>query len=126
MEAERNAPFARGDLAPSGEFSRPEGLVYCAPPPCTLQCKSPGESHGKAILFAASDLVFPAKGPWDQAFDFRFDDLDVPFADLPAPGQHIPRGAPILTFFAKAESSAECEAALVKMAGDLDRAMGDG
>jgi predicted ATP-grasp superfamily ATP-dependent carboligase len=80
--------------------------------------------HGKAILFAANDVVFPAQGPWDQAFDFGFDDLNVPFADLPAPGQRIPHGAPILTFFAKAKSSAECEASLVKLAGDLDRAVG--
>jgi predicted ATP-grasp superfamily ATP-dependent carboligase len=126
MDAERNAPFARGDLTPSGEFSRREGPVHCTPHPCTVQSESPVVYHGKAILFAANDLVFPAKGPWDQAFDFSIDDLNVPFADLPAPGQQFPRGAPILTFFAKAKSSADCEAALVKMAGDLDRAVGGG
>jgi predicted ATP-grasp superfamily ATP-dependent carboligase len=80
--------------------------------------------HGKAVLFARVDIEFPKDGPWTAAFDFALDSLQVPFADVPAPGQHILRGAPILTFFSNAASMAECESALVKIAADLDRALG--
>ncbi len=84
----------------------------------TLRC------HGKAILFARTDLVFPEDGPWNAAFEFRLADLDVPFADIPAPGQRISRGSPVLTFFAAADSQAECEAELRKIAFGLDRSLG--
>ena len=80
-------------------------------------------SHGKAILFAESDVVFPGEGPWNTAMDHSLADLDVPFADIPATGQRIPRGSPVLTFFASANSSEECEAELRKIALDLDRAL---
>jgi predicted ATP-grasp superfamily ATP-dependent carboligase len=45
----------------------------------------------------------------------------VTYADIPAPGEKIRAGRPVLTFFARADSPAACEAKLREVAGDLDR-----
>jgi predicted ATP-grasp superfamily ATP-dependent carboligase len=92
-------------------------------------CQEPGKMpswptfvetySGKAILYAPIDFTFPAAGPWDD--DYPFADLRRRFADLPHPGQPIRRGQPVLTFFADGDSPASTEAALRKIAGDLDR-----
>ena len=74
---------------------------------------------GKAILYAPTDFTFPAAGPWDD--DYPFADLRRRFADLPHPGQRIRRGQPVLTFFTDGDSPVSTEAALRKIAGDLDR-----
>jgi uncharacterized protein len=74
---------------------------------------------GKAVLYAPVDFTFPAAGPWED--DYPFADLRRRFADLPHPGQQIRRGQPVLTFFADGDSPASTEAALRKIAGDLDR-----
>ena len=74
---------------------------------------------GKAILYAPVDSTFPAAGSWDD--DYPFADLRRRFADLPHPGQHIRRGQPVMTFFADGDSPMSTEAALRKIAGDLDR-----
>lgn len=80
-------------------------------------------SHGKAILFAEHDIVFPKDGPWMAAFDHHLADVDMPFADIPAPGQTIARGDPVLTFFARGETASDCENELRKIAADLDRVL---
>ena len=80
---------------------------------------SPSGHPGKAILYAPVDFTFPAAGPWDD--DYPFADLRRRFADLPHPGQAIRRGQPVLTFFADGDSPMSTEAALRKIAGDLDR-----
>jgi len=80
--------------------------------------------HGKAIYYAPRDLIVPADGPWTVALNTDFASLDVPFADIPYPGQHIPCGEPALTFFASGETMAACESALRKIAGNLDRILG--
>ncbi len=106
-------------------FAAAVGQVSSLPlPPAGAGWKPARRHHGKAILYAADDLVFPAAGPWSSAYDFLLADLDVPFADLPTPGQRISRGSPVLTFFAAGDSLAECEILLRKTALDLDRALG--
>jgi predicted ATP-grasp superfamily ATP-dependent carboligase len=80
---------------------------------------------GKAILFARAPLVFPADGPWDRRPAGRrrpMDPAEVPaFADIPAAGQPIKAGRPILTFFARGDTPASCQDALRQIARDLDR-----
>lgn len=77
---------------------------------------------GKAILFARDDLHFPAEGPWMTELRSPRPVHELPaFADIPAAGEHIEAGKPILTFFAAAESAAACEDALRQIAADLDR-----
>jgi predicted ATP-grasp superfamily ATP-dependent carboligase len=66
---------------------------------------------GKAYLFAARDLVFPAEGPWLEAI--RNPTAGLPaFADVPPAGQAIPAGRPVFAFFAETESVPSCLARL--------------
>jgi predicted ATP-grasp superfamily ATP-dependent carboligase len=81
---------------------------------------------GKAILFARQDLVFPAEGPWMAELRSRPPEEMPHFADIPAPGERIPSGKPVLTFFARGDSAAACEEALREMTGDLDRLLHGG
>ncbi|HEY7307862.1 MAG TPA: ATP-grasp domain-containing protein [Gemmataceae bacterium] len=77
---------------------------------------------GKAIQFARADLVFPAEGPWMAELRSPSAIVDLQtFADIPAAGEHIETGRPILTFFACAGSPSACEDALRRIAADLDR-----
>jgi predicted ATP-grasp superfamily ATP-dependent carboligase len=77
---------------------------------------------GKAILFARADLYFPAEGPWTTALHSPKLVQELPdFADLPAAGERIECGKPILTFFACADSVSACEGVLRQIAADLDR-----
>jgi predicted ATP-grasp superfamily ATP-dependent carboligase len=84
------------------------------PPP------GPGTSvAGKAILYARDQLVFPGYGPWCDSFDQHPDALD--YADIPHPGERIPRGRPVLTVFASASSDEECMQQLREKVQALDR-----
>jgi uncharacterized protein len=77
---------------------------------------------GKAILFARDDLHFPAEGPWMAELRSPKPLHEPPaFADIPACGERIEAGKPVLTFFAAADSTAACEDALRQIAADLDR-----
>ncbi len=77
---------------------------------------------GKAILFARADLHFPTDGPWMEQLRSMRPILELPaFADIPAAGERIEAGRPILTFFARAGSVSACEDALRRIAADLDR-----
>ncbi len=79
-------------------------------------------SLGKAILFARDDLIFPADGPWMSELRSPTPGEEMPaFADIPAAGERIEAGRPILTFFARAGSPSACEDALRCIAADLDR-----
>jgi predicted ATP-grasp superfamily ATP-dependent carboligase len=62
----------------------------------------------KGILYAKETLLFPTRGPWMEAFDYSLDDLSVPYADIPHPGDRIEKGHPILTLFASAEDPQTC------------------
>jgi predicted ATP-grasp superfamily ATP-dependent carboligase len=75
---------------------------------------------GKAILFAAQPLVFPAEGPWTIALQQGAGPWDLPaFADVPVPGTRTERGRPVLSFFARATSVTSCLEALRATAADL-------
>jgi uncharacterized protein len=77
---------------------------------------------GKAILYARDDLHFPTEGPWMAELRSPRPIHELPaFADIPAAGERIEAGKPVLTFFAAADSAAACEDALRQIAVDLDR-----
>jgi predicted ATP-grasp superfamily ATP-dependent carboligase len=77
---------------------------------------------GKAILFARAPLTFPGEGPWRGALQSSWTNFELPaFADIPNAGQPIDAGQPILTFFARADSVADCRRILQQRAGDLDQ-----
>jgi predicted ATP-grasp superfamily ATP-dependent carboligase len=78
-----------------------------------------GRVHGKAILFSAQAFTFPARGPWEAAFEHGLADIDIPFGDVPRAGTPIPAGAPVLTVFACAASLAECIAELGRAAAHV-------
>jgi predicted ATP-grasp superfamily ATP-dependent carboligase len=95
-----------------------QGQLPPSPPPSA----PPDRSIGKAILFARDDLHFPADGPWMAGLRSPAPVLEMPaFADLPAGGERIEAGRPILTFFVRADSPSACEDALRYIADDLDR-----
>jgi predicted ATP-grasp superfamily ATP-dependent carboligase len=82
---------------------------------------SPG-SIGKAILFAKAPLIFPAEGPWLGTLQSPGSVHDLPaFADIPAAGQRIATGRPILTLFARGDSTEACFDFLRRTAADLDQ-----
>jgi predicted ATP-grasp superfamily ATP-dependent carboligase len=81
----------------------------------------PTQLVGKAILFARAALRFPAQGPWLPPHAPLDPWAIPPFADIPAVGTVIPRGKPILTFFATARAVEECEERLRQIACNLDR-----
>ncbi len=90
-----------------------------APEPLTL---SPGGPVvGKAILFAKKALSFPSEEPWLAALRSRsgFDEPPA-YADIPHAGERIEAGRPVLTFFSRAHSVAECHDSLRLLAEDLD------
>lgn len=78
----------------------------------------------KAILFARQPLTFPAAGCWTAVLDARVDAAAMPpFADLPATGQHIEKGRPILTVLARGKSPHECETLLREQVFELERVL---
>jgi predicted ATP-grasp superfamily ATP-dependent carboligase len=78
--------------------------------------------HGKAILFAKKDLLFPHDGPWTPSLKADRDLTEMPdYADIPAAGESISEGKPILTVFSKADSRDACWENLKEMVQDLDR-----
>jgi predicted ATP-grasp superfamily ATP-dependent carboligase len=77
---------------------------------------------GKAILFARAPLVFPDDGPWSTTLRSPGPIEEMPeFADIPHAGERIQARRPILTFFARAETEAQCLEQLKAIAADLDR-----
>jgi uncharacterized protein len=76
---------------------------------------------GKAVWYAPRTITFPTEGPWETVFrrPFRADDLPS-FADVPRAGERIAAGRPVLTIFATGATTAECEARLRTIAGELD------
>lgn len=78
-------------------------------------------SAGKAILFARRSLVFPGEGPWHTAVGGTAGAAGTLFADVPAGGEHVAAGRPVLTLFARAANITACQAALREQARSLDR-----
>jgi predicted ATP-grasp superfamily ATP-dependent carboligase len=92
-----------------------------APEPAEPAPADPGTWLGKAILFAPRAIAFPADGPWRAALDAPPPLREAPaFADVPPAGQRIAAGRPVLTFFARAATEADCLARLRATAADLD------
>src|SRR6185437_8964637 len=86
-----------------------------------------GSTIGKAIFFAPHDPCFPERGPWDDDLAGPFDPWRLPaFADIPAPGERIDAGSPVLTFFASAADADECRQRLQSRAAELDRLLAPG
>jgi predicted ATP-grasp superfamily ATP-dependent carboligase len=76
---------------------------------------------GKAILFAREDVIVPGDGPWSLTLEKPGSIYEMPlFADIPHDGQAVKAGRPILTFFARGDSAAQCLDTLKQMAADLD------
>jgi predicted ATP-grasp superfamily ATP-dependent carboligase len=68
---------------------------------------------GKAILYAAGDVLFPEEGPWREALTAARSVEELPaFADVPRAGERIAAGRPVLTVLARSAGVAECLAAL--------------
>lgn len=80
---------------------------------------------GKAIYYAAADLAMPDRGPWDACLAQCGSLDEFPrFADLSEPGTAIPRGQPVLTFFAAADSLDACIGKMKATASELDKQFG--
>jgi predicted ATP-grasp superfamily ATP-dependent carboligase len=77
---------------------------------------------GKAIYFAPHDISFPSSGPWDA--DLVGQAGSPSYADIPEPGEVIPAGWPVLTFFARGSTTDECHAKLMERAAELDDRFG--
>ena len=89
------------------------------PPPFEV---SPSKHVGKAIVFARRALEFPQDGPWLTSSRELDSVWELPaFADIPAAGQKIAAGRPILTLFARSDSPTVCLDELRGKAADLDR-----
>lgn len=74
--------------------------------------------HGKIVLYADVDLVARDLTRW-----IHTPQPDrLPFvADIPRPGQRIPRSQPVCTLFARAHTETECEQKLLRRAAMIRR-----
>lgn len=79
-----------------------------------------GKVVAKAILFARQPLVVAGTMPWDAALEMPFDDLTLPFADIPAAGTRIQIGQPICSLFASA-GDINCLTKLRTAVAELER-----
>jgi predicted ATP-grasp superfamily ATP-dependent carboligase len=77
---------------------------------------------GKAVYYAPRALTVPADGPWEDVLRSP-PALDGPpaFADIPAAGQRIAAGRPVLTLFASGATPDECLTGLRAAAQGMDR-----
>jgi predicted ATP-grasp superfamily ATP-dependent carboligase len=74
--------------------------------------RAPARTHGKAIVYARTDLVVGNPGAWTGA----------PMADVPHQGERIGRGHPICTVFAAEAGAGRCLRALRAAAAQVHRA----
>jgi predicted ATP-grasp superfamily ATP-dependent carboligase len=72
---------------------------------------------GKAVVYSPGRGVFPESGPWLEEPGGEIPD----YADIPAPGEPLSPGHPILTVFASASTPEECEGRLRERAADVTR-----
>jgi predicted ATP-grasp superfamily ATP-dependent carboligase len=80
-----------------------------------------GKVVGKAILFARAPGHVPDSGPWQSALHLPGPVDEMPeFADIPASGERLEPGRPVLTFFTRANSAADCLRQLRRKAEELD------
>jgi uncharacterized protein len=70
---------------------------------------NPNALFAKTVYYANRPMVFPEEGPWCDALAQPWQPWAMPdFADIPAPGQRFLPGEPVLTMFARGQSSNEC------------------
>jgi predicted ATP-grasp superfamily ATP-dependent carboligase len=80
--------------------------------PTSLPGVTAGDLLGKAILFAPQEAVVSAAFfEWAMARSALVAD-DFTLADIPAAGEIVPAGRPVLTAFARGRTTADCEARL--------------
>jgi uncharacterized protein len=80
---------------------------------------------GKAIYFAPHTLTVPEDGPWMETFRHPPAIDSMPeFADIPAAGEVIKQGRPVLTCFARAADERLCRETLRGIARSLDTLFG--
>lgn len=88
--------------------------------PSAPEVTGPGQLGGvvgKAVLFARQALTVPNDGPWLAALRGPSGPWELPaFTDIPATGQRIDAGRPVLSLFARAASMAACEGELRRLA----------
>jgi predicted ATP-grasp superfamily ATP-dependent carboligase len=70
---------------------------------------------GKAVVFARRDVTTGDTRRWLR---------DPDIADIPGPGERIPRGRPVCTVFASGTSASGCHRALAARAAAIYRALG--
>ena len=70
------------------------------------------DAIGKAVIYARRDTTAGDTHRWLE---------DETVRDIPAPGEHIPRGHPICTVFARAPNADACHRALVTRAAAVYR-----
>lgn len=84
---------------------------------------------GKAVYFAPHRIAFPNVGPWDVELEAHPSQrVGLPerwrlpeYADIPAPGEAIESGWPVLTFFAAGATAEACRERLQSRAAELDQ-----
>jgi predicted ATP-grasp superfamily ATP-dependent carboligase len=84
-----------------------KGLPPAPPPPAGIE--------GKAIVFARRDVILGDTLHWIDHGSF---------ADVPHPGEHIRRGHPICTVFARGSDAGSCHRLLMRRAATVYRAAG--
>jgi predicted ATP-grasp superfamily ATP-dependent carboligase len=84
-----------------------QGTLPAPPPPARTV-------HGKAVVFARTDGVVGNSRQWAAR---------IWVADVPRPGEYIPRGRPICTVFASAGEPGTCRELLLRRARSIYRAM---
>jgi predicted ATP-grasp superfamily ATP-dependent carboligase len=86
-----------------------------------------GPVLGKIVIYADRDLVAPdlarfVRRPSNWLDTVHASDRSLPFlADIPAPGQRIPRGQPVCTLFARGTTESDCLAKLLRRALRVQR-----
>jgi uncharacterized protein len=84
----------------------------------TAPIPSPNTVVGKAVIFAPGSTIFPDTGQWWNIRNTTVDEMP-PFADVPPAGTPVQAGHPVLTVFARAGSTNDCEALLQQIAAEV-------
>ena len=74
---------------------------------------------GKAVVYAPTRSVFPESGPWLDGLGEPSLDIVPAYGDIPAAGEALLPGHPVLTVFASASTPEECEHRLRDRAADV-------
>lgn len=93
---------AWADLWDMTEPGKPEGAV------------------GKGVVFAPGRIVFPGEGPWEEVLLEPFAPWRVPrYADIPAAGEVIEAGQPVLTVLVTGQTIEQCRGRLQSEAREV-------